>query len=318
MMLSHISLGLLPIARTCSKRTSTTLRHIRAAGSSYTVKWLASTLLCTSLAQTCAAQEAEEFTWPDGAKAAVSLSYDDALNSQLEHVVPVLNDAGLRASFYVYVDSAGFKNQVEQWKAVAAAGHELGNHSMFHQCAKTDGRDWVKAHHDLQKISAEQMRDEIFLTNDILKSIDGQTERTYTVPCGDQVAHGKNYLPLIKEAFLGIKASGGQPPKEMHNFDRHNVAVIPVENVDHKTLIGLVEQAAANGTIANILFHGVGGDHLSVDAKEHQAFIHYLAENQDRLWVDSFVNIMRYVKDQEGNTSHAKNTNEDAQDMVLR
>ena len=41
------------------------------------------------------------FSWPNGAKAAVSLAYDDALPSQLDTAIPQLNAAGLKGSFYL-------------------------------------------------------------------------------------------------------------------------------------------------------------------------------------------------------------------------
>ena len=40
---------------------------------------------------------AAPFVWPGGAQAAVSLGYDDGLDSQLDHVVPALNKRGLHA-----------------------------------------------------------------------------------------------------------------------------------------------------------------------------------------------------------------------------
>ena len=45
------------------------------------------------------------FTWPDGQKMAISLSYDDALNSQLDNAIPALNRHGLVASFYLTLAS---------------------------------------------------------------------------------------------------------------------------------------------------------------------------------------------------------------------
>ena len=44
---------------------------------------------------------ANDFLWPGGQKVAVSLSYDDALNSQLDNAVPALDKYNLKASFYV-------------------------------------------------------------------------------------------------------------------------------------------------------------------------------------------------------------------------
>ena len=98
------------------------------------------------------AAAAAPFAWPQGARAAVSLGYDDGLASQLDHVMPALNARGLRASFYVPINSPTLPSRQHEWKAAAAAGHELGNHSLFHGCsARGPGRDWVLPHRDLDR-----------------------------------------------------------------------------------------------------------------------------------------------------------------------
>lgn len=60
-------------------------------------------------------------------------------------------------------------------------------------------------------------------------------------------------------------------------------------------MIALVENAAKNGGVVNVIFHGVGGDHLSVSTEAHEQLIKYLAGNRDRYWTDSYINIMKYV-----------------------
>ena len=75
------------------------------------------------------------FDWPEGKRGAVSLTYDDALPVHYERVAPLLEDHGLRATFYTNVLSLGANP--EAWRQVAACGHELGNHSIFHPCRKS-------------------------------------------------------------------------------------------------------------------------------------------------------------------------------------
>ncbi len=41
------------------------------------------------------------FAYPNGAKGAVSLTYDDGLTSQLDHAVPQLDARGLKATFFL-------------------------------------------------------------------------------------------------------------------------------------------------------------------------------------------------------------------------
>lgn len=74
------------------------------------------------------------FKWPNNTKAAVSLAYDDALNSQLDNALPGLNHLNLKATFYLTLNSPTVKNRLSDWRKVAIQGHELGNHSINHAC----------------------------------------------------------------------------------------------------------------------------------------------------------------------------------------
>ncbi len=242
---------------------------------------------------------AEPVTWPGGAKAAVNLAYDDALASQLEHVIPDLNRHGFRGSFYVPAAAPLLLERLEEWRAAAAQGHELGNHSLFHQCDKQrPGREWVAPHQDLSRIPVQAFAEQIELANDFLFLVDGETERTYTPPCGDVQVGDKDYLTPVKPLFLGAKAigTGGVTPS-MESLDRFGITVAVPTEVSGAELIAVVEEAARRGTMANFTFHGVGGDYLSVSREAHTALLEHLAAHPERYWVDSFVNILRHLRD---------------------
>ena len=240
------------------------------------------------------------FTWPKGAKAAVNLAYDDALDSQLDNAIPTLNKYKLRGTFYLNVVSPTLKTRLAEWRAAAKKGHELGNHSIFHQCAKSQpGRDWVADDRDLDKVSVIQMQDQVKVANNFLFAIDGKTERTYTPPCIDLKAGGTNYVDGLKSEFVAIKASFGGVTPDMNTLDPYAVPVDFPSGVTGEQLIAVVKEAAAKGTMANFTFHGIGGDHIVVSKEAHEQLVKYLAANKDIYWTDSFVNIMKYVKEQQ-------------------
>jgi peptidoglycan/xylan/chitin deacetylase (PgdA/CDA1 family) len=240
------------------------------------------------------------FKWPKGKKAAVNLAYDDALNSQLDIAIPALNKYGFTGSFYIPIHSDTVAKRLPEWRAAAKKGHELANHSLFHQCSKTGpGREWVTDDHNLDKMSVGQMKEQVVLANVVLHAIDGKTERTYTAPCIDSKAGGENYIDAVKSEFVAIKLSGGGVTADMNSVDPYNVSVdFPVDTTGEK-LIARVKEAAEKGTMVNFTFHGVGGDHLSVTKDAHEELLKYLADNKDIYWVDTFVNIMKYVKEEQ-------------------
>src|SRR3954468_6029779 len=67
-------------------------------------------------------------------KCAVVLTYDDALDVDLDNAIPVLDSLGLKATFYLSGYSGTLNTRLKDWREAAAKGHELGNHTLFHPC----------------------------------------------------------------------------------------------------------------------------------------------------------------------------------------
>src|SRR5919112_5028363 len=99
-------------------------------------------------------------TW-NNKKCAVSLTYDDAINVDLDNAIPALDSVGLKASFYLSGYS-GAINRIDEWRAIAKNGHELGNHTLYHPCTgKKPGREFVTPDYDLGNYTFRRLADEI-------------------------------------------------------------------------------------------------------------------------------------------------------------
>jgi peptidoglycan/xylan/chitin deacetylase (PgdA/CDA1 family) len=255
--------------------------------------------LCLATAALAHAADAR-FRWPHGEKAAVSLAYDDAIDSQLDNAIPALDRAGLKGSFYLTLANPSLSRRLDEWRAAAARGHELGNHTLFHFCsAKVAGHEWVTPELDLDTVSAARMVAQVKLANTMLHAIDGRTERTFTVPCGDRLAQGGDYVDLVKSEFVAIKSGSGAVIADMDTLDPDAVGVTAPEGVTGAQLIALVRQAAQAGTMINFTFHGIGGDYITTSKQAHEELLAYLAAHRDVYWTDTFMNIMKYVKTQQ-------------------
>jgi peptidoglycan/xylan/chitin deacetylase (PgdA/CDA1 family) len=252
------------------------------------------------VAAEAAAEGEPRFEWPDGARAAISLAYDDALDSHLDNAIPSLDRHGLRASFYLTLASPVVRNRLDEWRAAAARGHELGNHSLFHPCsASKPGREWVTPWNDLDTMPVESMKQQVLVANTTLFAIDGREERTFTAPCGDLEAAGEPYIDAIKGEFVAIKSKPGAVTPDMAAVDPYAVGVGGPVGVTGAELIAVVRAAAEAGTMANLTFHGIGGDYLEVSVEAHDQLLEHLAANPDVYWVDTFLNIMKYVQERQ-------------------
>lgn len=250
--------------------------------------YLASVLLALLGASACA----DSRSWPEGQKAAVSLSYDDALHSQLDHAIPALNKYNLRASFYLTLSAPVVRERLEEWRSAAAAGHELGNHTLFHPCSKTPpGREWVALHNNLDLYTLGQIEQEIYTANSFLKAIDGREERTLTPPCIDSLVSDGNYIEAARGEFVAIKGYEQGLPEGF-------TSIMFPSGTSGEELIAFVKAAAERGGLANIIFHGIGGDHLTVSTEAHETLLKYLDENREIYWTDTYLNIMKHVNAQ--------------------
>jgi len=247
---------------------------------------------------TTGAGAAEPFQWPNGARAAVSLAYDDAADSQLDHAIPTLDKYGVKGTFYLTLSGASIDKRLPEWRAAAQRGHELANHTLFHQCRRSQpDRGWVEPHRDLDTTSVAQMKDQVALANTMLYAIDGRRERTFTAPCGDLLAGGQEYLPAVQADFVAIKASIGRGAvPSMAALDPYRVPVVAPVGLTGQQLIAMVKEAADRGTMVAFTFHGIGGDHLANSSAAHEELVKYLAENRKVYWTDTFLNIMKHVK----------------------
>jgi len=231
-----------------------------------------------------------------GKKCVVSLTYDDALNVHLDQVAPALDSLGLKGTFFVSGYSGAFTKRVGEWRALAAKGHELGNHTLYHPCAgKPAGRGFVVPEYDLDLYSVKRMADEMKMTNALLQALDGKSKRTFAYPCGDTLASGKPYYGAAKEDF--IAARGVHPEYvPVNGLHAANVGSFMVNGQTGEQLIALVKKAMKSQTGIVFLFHGVGGEHsLNVSLTAHRQLIKYLKQHEKEIWVATFLDMAEFA-----------------------
>src|SRR5687768_1862238 len=110
------------------------------------------------------------FAWPGGRRAALSITFDDSEPTQVDVGVPMLNDYGIRGSFYV--SFRHLHKRVEAWKRASAGGHEIGNHTATHPCS---GNFAFARHNALEDLSIEQMERELTGATETIRATLGVT-----------------------------------------------------------------------------------------------------------------------------------------------
>jgi peptidoglycan-N-acetylglucosamine deacetylase len=234
-------------------------------------------------------------TW-HGKKCAIVLTYDDGLNIDLTNVVPALDSAGLKGTFYISDYFNGLNAQIPKWRKAAAKGHELANHTLWHACeGGRVGREFVKDY-DLRFYTVKKMTDEIRAMNNILKAIDGKDKRTFAYPCGDEKIHDSDYIDPVKNEFIAARGVRS----EMQTIDKVNLYDVDCYMINGQTgeqLIQMVKEAEQKNALLVFLFHGVGGEHsLNVSLQAHSQLLHYLKQNQKNVWIAPMIDVAEYIK----------------------
>jgi hypothetical protein len=245
--------------------------------------------------------DTSSFAWPDDTRGAVSLTYDDALPCHFEVVAPAWETHGVRVTFYTQINN--LFNHHEAWRAVAAAGHELGNHSIFHPCRKRPADDWIADEYDLKTYTPRRWSDEMRVASSILSSVDGKIERSFGNNCCDnELGEGPtlhSLEPLIEELFVAGRGCFVDRAVDVSTVNFNALGHYGGDARDFERLRNEIDDAVEAGRWMIYMIHGVGeGTHnLFIDPDVHERLVDYLGQRQDSIWTAPVATVARYLRD---------------------
>ncbi len=198
--------------------------------------------------------------WPGGARMALSLSFDDGRESQVTQGLPVFARHGAKVTLYVV--PAAVERSLDGWKRAAAAGHEIGNHSLTHSCSGNFPFSRQKA---LEEHSIARMRQELTAANARIAELLGVTPRTFAYPCGQTfVGRGRttqSYVPVVAELFLAGRGWMDEAPNDPSYVDLAQTTGVEMDGRDFAQIRPLLDEARKVGAWLVLAGHeiGVGG-----------------------------------------------------------
>lgn len=225
--------------------------------------------------------------WPAGKGYAVSLTYDDGLESQIINAAFQLDTRGLKASFYPTGTSRDVAVHPEAWKALLAHGHELGSHTMTHPCPGATGKAFQKPEDSLEAYTPGRYAQELKDSIGFLTGLGAKPPFTLAWPCGAAWVgpEHEDVTPEARKRFLAARDAWGGA------VDPATVDLMHVPGMDgSRVLPALLSEVAAakkKGYWLVIMFHGVGGDYLAAENDAHEALLDALAADP-QAWVTPF------------------------------
>lgn len=219
---------------------------------------------------------AEGVVWPNGAKLAVSLTFDDGLLEHYTVVYPLLKELGLRGTFWIIgrdIDKQRARKEAspmtwEQIKEMSKAGQEIANHTYTHK--------------DLEKLSLDEARVEIEKGDAAVFKQIGKHTKALAFPSN----HKNDSLVMMVEQM------GYYPRMEQQSFGGKKLT-------SEEAFDKLMRSKIKHGGWLVTMTHGIS---VGYDAFENpelfEQCIRKLAEMQaeGKIWIAPFSEVMEYIK----------------------
>jgi peptidoglycan/xylan/chitin deacetylase (PgdA/CDA1 family) len=247
------------------------------------------------------AQQSESiFTWPEGKQIAISLSFDDARASQVDAGTALLDQYGVKGTFYVVPNSV--KQRLEGWKKAVASGHEIGNHSFNHPC--TGNFPWSRQK-AIENYTLKKMRSELILANKDIKELLGVEAEVFAYPCGQTyIGRGENtksYVPVVSKLFLSGRGWLDEGPNAPQFCDLAQLTGMEMDGKDFEQILPLIENAKKSGAWLVLAGHEMGtSGNQTTRLNMLKKLIEYAQNPANGIWIAPVGTVAKYIKGQKG------------------
>jgi peptidoglycan-N-acetylglucosamine deacetylase len=247
-----------------------------------------------------ATEAAKPFHWPNGKRAAVSLSFDDARLSQIDVGLALLNEHHVKATFFL--ESSNIHNRLEGWKQAVADGHEIGSHTVTHPCT---GNYAFSRNNALENYTLQMMEDEFDKADAQIEQMLGVKPRTFAYPCGLKfVGRGvdvRSYVPLVAQHFIAGRGYLDESPNDPAICDLAQAMGTPFDDMDLEHMKAIVDEAAKQGRWVIFVGHEIGTRGYQVtDATALGALCDYLNDPANGIWLGTVADVAQYIRQQRG------------------
>lgn len=226
----------------------------------------------------------------NGHKAALSLTFDDGLQCQLDHAVPAMDSLGIRGTFFLPTDCPQYPLDIPRWMAAAHTGHEIGSHSQTHRKA---------ASMEVQEMKIEARGSKRYLEQVF--------ERKITSFCYPYTDAPRDYQDQVRAFYQ--QARGGRvarADKIITPGDNVNIFNVPCLHVsgaafERSEIFPVIHEAVDRGGWVVLMLHGVGPDESQWDNVPSAWFTTLLGELaylriHKQLWTAPFGEVAAYYR----------------------
>jgi peptidoglycan-N-acetylglucosamine deacetylase len=239
--------------------------------------------------------------WPGDRSAAVSLTFDDAMQTHLDNAGPILKKRGLSGTFFVVTGpSSTWRERPDDWKRLAAEGNEIASHTVHHPCMLKA----IQPHS--QDYTPNMMLREIRESSEaIIERLGVRRGLTFAYPCGDMtfgaeadLARNQGlYMEYVARYHFAARGYNSWAPVVAEDINPLTVPVLGwTVGKDFPSLLVQLEAARQGHNWGVYVFHGVGGQWLSVTTQALDELAGFLAQHTE-IWTATFGDVVRYIQE---------------------
>jgi peptidoglycan/xylan/chitin deacetylase (PgdA/CDA1 family) len=196
----------------------------------------------------------------------VSLTFDDAWESQYFNALPVLEAAGYKGTFYLTTVPIEQRWNLFMTPAavqeIAAKGHEIAGHTLIHP--------------DLTAIPIDSVRRELIASRNYLQTLTNRMVTSFAYPFGNNTPAIQTEVANAGYSSARTVAYTQQNGTNTNRYGLHSMCVEPANTLD--VIKRQIDAAMLNRTWFILCFHDVkvGGDNLSITPTNFQVIVDYL------------------------------------------
>ena len=239
--------------------------------------------------------------WPGDRTAAISLTFDDAMQTHLDIAGPILKKHGLNGTFFVVTGpSSTWLKRPDDWKRMAAEGNEIASHTVHHPCMLKV----IKPHS--QDYTPDMMLKEIRESSEaIISRLGVRRGLTFAYPCGDMAFGSEadlarnqaHYMDFVARYYFAARGYNSWAPVVAEDINPLTVPVLGwTAGKDFPSLLDQLEPARQGHNWGVFVFHGVGGQWLSVRKETFDELVGFLARHTE-IWTATFGDVVRYIQE---------------------
>lgn len=238
------------------------------------------------------------FTYPNGAQNAISITFDDARDSQITVGMPIFDKHQVKGTFYVVPNSV--ERQLSGWKKAVERGHEIANHTSNHVC--TGNFEWLRVRGlGLENITLDWLKQDINKANTYLKDNLGVTPTSFAYPCGNTfVGRGidtRSYVPLIAQQFQFGRTWNDETANNPNYTSFSQLTALRIDGQTFDEIKAILELHKGNNSWIILAGHDVGEKgQYTVDKEVLEQLFIYLKDPKNGYWLDTVNTIGNYIK----------------------